>query len=50
MRIGDEKAGKWCYIDKQGKMIINPQFDSTESFAEGLASVRIGHKWGYICR
>jgi hypothetical protein len=22
VRIGDEKAGKWGYIDKQGKMVV----------------------------
>lgn len=49
-QIGDEKTGKWGYIDKQGKMVINPLFDSTESFAEGLAAVRNGDKWGYISR
>ena len=48
MRIGDEKAGKWGYIDKQGKVVIDAQFDDAWSFAEGLAVIRIGGRWGYI--
>jgi hypothetical protein len=36
------------YIDKTGKVVINPQFDNFGQFSEGLANVRIGHKEGYI--
>ena len=36
VRIGDERTGKWGHIDKQGKMVVNPQFDSAEPFAKGL--------------
>jgi hypothetical protein len=57
VRIGDYKTGKWGYIDKQGRMVINPQFDCgffCSDFSEGLAAVRIGDdktgKWGYISR
>ena len=53
VRIGDSKTGKWGFIDKQGKMVINPQFDHVTfegTFSEGLAGVRIGGKWGYISR
>jgi len=54
VRIGNEKAGKYGYIDKQGKMVINPQFDYTSEYAEGLVAVRIGAndngKWGYVSR
>jgi len=39
---------KWGYIDKKGKIVIDPQFDSTGIFSEGLATVKIGNKWGYI--
>jgi len=52
--IEDEGIGKYGYIDKTGKIIINPQFDDAESFSEGLAAVRIGDyrtgKYGYIDR
>ncbi|HDS30236.1 MAG TPA: WG repeat-containing protein, partial [Firmicutes bacterium] len=44
--------GKWGFIDKTGKITINPQFDRAESFSEGLARVRLGDwktgKWGFI--
>ena len=57
VRIGDDKTGKWGYIDKQGKMVVNPQFDCDwvcSGFSEGLAAVRVGDdktgKWGYISR
>lgn len=42
------QGGKCGYIDKTGKIIINPQFDMAMSFSEGLAIVRIGDKYGYI--
>ena len=40
--------GKWGFIDKTGKIIINPQFDEVDFFSEGLCAVKIGNKWGYI--
>jgi hypothetical protein len=45
-------AGKYGYIDKQGKFVISPQFDNARRFEEGLAAVRVGGgddgKWGFI--
>ena len=41
-------GGKYGYIDKTGKLVINPQFDDAHDFSKGLARVRIGDKWGYI--
>jgi len=50
--IGDDKTGKWGFIDKQGKFVINPQFDYISKFSDGLAGVRVGDdktgKWGFI--
>src|SRR4051812_24158111 len=45
--------GKLGFIDKTGKVVITPQFDSTVRedgicFSEGLAAVLVGDKWGYI--
>jgi hypothetical protein len=31
---------KWGYINRSGEIIIKPQFDSAELFADGLALVR----------
>ena len=41
-------GGKWGYIDKTGKFVIEPRFDGAEDFSEGLAPVKLGDKWGYI--
>ncbi|MBU1626319.1 WG repeat-containing protein, partial [bacterium] len=47
--------GKLGYIDKTGKIIIEPQFQSADrqdlyvgQFSEGLAFVRLDNKFGYI--
>ena len=39
---------KYGFIDKTGKIIVEPQFDSVYSFIEGLASVRVDGKYGFI--
>ena len=51
------KAGKWGFIDKEGKEIIAPQYDGTNGhfggvygFSEGLAGMEKGGKWGYITK
>ena len=33
-------TNKWGYIDKTGKMVIPPQFESAEPFSEGLAAIQ----------
>jgi hypothetical protein len=43
--IQNDKTG---FIDKTGKIIINPQFDDAWGFREGLAKVWIGKKLGYV--
>jgi hypothetical protein len=40
--------GKWGCIDRTGKVVTEPQFDSFFFFCEGRAAVRAGGKWGYI--
>ena len=40
--------GKWGYIDKMGKIIIDPQFDEALEFSEGLAVVKTNDKYVYI--
>ena len=47
------EKGKIGFMDKTGKIVISPQFDSTlnedgVTFSEGLAAVYVGDKWGYI--
>ena len=41
----DEKAG---FIDRTGKIVIEPQFEEAEEFAEGIAPVKTNGKWGFI--
>ena len=36
------------YIDRNGAMVIEPQFDNAGCFSEGLAYVEVGEKYGYI--
>jgi len=49
--LADERSEyktKYGFIDKSGKFVIKPQFDSAESFSEGLAAVGMNSKNGYI--
>jgi WG containing repeat len=46
-RITDS-AGKYGFIDKTGKVVISPQFDSVGYFHEGLAQMRMNNTIGYI--
>ena len=43
-------SGNWGYIDKEGKWAIEPNFEFTMSFSEGLAAVRLHGQWGFINR
>lgn len=50
--IFDEQAQKWGYVDRTGKMVIEPRFDDVGKFSEGLAPFSVGlfdkAKWGFI--
>ena len=39
---------KYGFIDKSGKVVIEPQFDNVSAFSEGLAKVEKDGKWGFI--
>lgn len=43
-----EKGGLWGFIDKDGKIIIEPSYEAADSFSMGLAAVSDGTSWGYI--
>lgn len=40
--------GKFGFIDKTGKVVIEPQYDYVEPFSEGMARVEVGDKWGFV--
>lgn len=53
-------SGKWGYVNSNGQLVINPQFDNAGEFQEGRARVCLGKpcswwdaspgdsRWGYI--
>lgn len=43
-------GGKYGYIDKTGRFVINPQFISAKNFSDGLAMIYENHLHGYIDR
>jgi WG containing repeat len=45
-----QASAKFGFIDRTGKMVIPPQFDSADRFSEGLAFVRTSNRVGYIDR
>ncbi len=44
------KRKVWGYIDREGVMVIEPQFDDAWDFHEGLAVIKIDWARGYIDR
>ena len=40
--------GKMGFIDSNGKIFIEPQFDDSEAFYDGYAIVKVHGKWGVI--
>lgn len=50
-----EDNGKWGYIDKTGKFVISPRFESFPNdyvypFSDNLAMIEVKDKYGYINR
>ena len=48
MMAVQSEDGKWGFFNKDGEMVINPQFDAVEQFSYGLACVGQNDKYGYI--
>jgi len=38
----------WGFLDRAGRMAIEPKFDEAGSFSQGLAPVALDGKWGFI--
>ena len=43
-----EYLGKYIFIGKSGKTVIDPKADEIYSFSEGLARIKIKNKYGFI--
>lgn len=43
-----EENGKWGFVDKHNKVIVPAIYDNVWSFKEGMASVSIGDKTGFV--
>ena len=41
-------GSRWGFVDKNGSLVINPQFERAEPFAENRAAIRLGGQWGYV--
>ena len=41
-------TSNWGFIDSLGRNAIEPRFDATSCFSEGVAAVAIDWKWGFI--
>lgn len=39
---------KYGYVDPEGNEIVDPTYDHTSGFSDGLASVMANEEWGYI--
>ena len=40
--------GLWGFSDREGNIVLEPQYNEAMSFSKGLAAVFDGEKWGYI--
>ena len=43
-----KKKDKWGYVNDNGKIVIDLQFDGAKEFSGGLAAVKQQGKWGFI--
>ena len=47
--VNEEGDEKWGFVDKTGKVFINPQFSYVSNYSEGKCGVRNDEgKWGFI--
>jgi hypothetical protein len=47
--VNEEGEEKWGFVNKEGKVVINPQFSSVSNFSDGKCGVRNSEgKWGFI--
>lgn len=47
--LADEKDSKWGFIDRNGNVIVEPQYEQVTEFNEyGFAGIKRDGKWGII--
>ena len=42
------KDGKFGFVNKSGKLIIQNRFDTVSKFSEGLAAIKLNGNWGFV--
>ncbi|MCB9357734.1 MAG: WG repeat-containing protein [Calditrichaeota bacterium] len=40
--------GKWGFVDENGDMAVEPQYEWADAMTEGMARVKQNDKWGYV--
>ena len=40
--------GKWGFIDSEGDIVIEPEYENARSFSGGFAGISQGDRWGFI--
>lgn len=46
--VAYKSNNKWGFVDTNGKVVIEPQYENARSFSNGLAAVSKDGKWGFI--
>lgn len=46
--IAVKKGELWGFVDQNGDIVMEPQYQDAKSFSLGLAPVKVGEAWGYI--
>lgn len=46
--IAYQKGNQWGYVDIEGNIVIEPQYERAKSFSNGLAAVQMDGAWGFI--
>lgn len=47
-RLPVRQAGRWGFVDRQGKWVIEPRFQAARAFSGGVAPVCEAGRWGLI--
>lgn len=47
-RLQTVEGGLWGFIGRDGRYVVNPQYDSVDDVSEGMARVHTTGLWGYI--